>query len=108
MIDKSFTDTLEFVYKTYEGYLLMYWENQRIDFSLYTNEMLADPNDAIQYSMENLIYQLTSIEKDLPHCFDKSILRVKCEPMKKALSPLPKDCLHKIFNMMPLFISKMS
>ena len=72
---------------------------------MYTDEMLADPNDSIQYSMEHLIYQMQTITKDLPISFDKKILRVKCDPVKDELLPLPKQCLHRIFNMMPSFIS---
>ena len=57
---------------------------------MYTDEMLADPNDSIQYSMEHLIYQMQTITKDLPISFDKKILRVKCDPVKDELLPLPK------------------
>lgn len=41
----------------YEKYLKMYWENNRIDFSMFTDELLADPSDSIQYSIEVLAYQ---------------------------------------------------
>ena len=107
-IDKCFNDALEYVYDVYEKVLLMYWEDHRINFTMYTDDMLADPNDSIQYSMENLIYQMQTITNDLPVSFDKTILRVKCAPVKEELHPLPKECLHKIFNMMPKFITEMS
>ena len=45
------------MYDIYEKYLKMYWENLRIDYSLYTNELLADPSDSIQYSIELFVHQ---------------------------------------------------
>jgi len=29
----------------------MFWENEQIDFSLFTNEKLSDPCDSIQYTL---------------------------------------------------------
>ena len=39
------------IFDVYEKYLKMYWENARINYSLFTDEMLADPSDSIQYSI---------------------------------------------------------
>ena len=57
ILDDSFDNVHDFVDDMYERFLQIYWENQRIDFSLFTHDLLADPNDSIQFSIEVLAYQ---------------------------------------------------
>ena len=89
LLDKSFEDTTKFVYNIYEQYLVMFWENEQIDYSLYTDEQLSDPSDSIQYSLEHLIYQKELVNKELPFLLDKQILRVNAYNMKNMLEPKP-------------------
>ena len=37
ILDTSFDNVYEFIYEVYENYLKMYWENLRIDYSIFTN-----------------------------------------------------------------------
>ncbi len=57
IIDNSFQNVYQWTFKLYETYLKMFWENSRIDFTMFTNDLLADPSDSIQYSIELLCYQ---------------------------------------------------
>lgn len=108
ILDTSFENVDKFVYGIYEKYLLMYWENMRIDYSLFTNELLSDPNDSIQYSMEVLVNQKEIMEKDLPFMFDKELLRVNTREIKKHLMPFPVNSLNRLYADLPVYISKIS
>lgn len=37
IIDNSFDNVYEMAYQLYERFLLMYWENSRIDFNIFTS-----------------------------------------------------------------------
>lgn len=90
ILDNSFQTVYELTYGLYEKYLRMYWENNRIDFTIFTNDLLSDPSDSIQYSIELLMHQKQIIEKELPFLYDKSLLRVNAKELKTVLVPFPQ------------------
>ena len=89
LLEKSFDDTTQFIYKIYEKYLVMFWENEQIDFDLFTHEQLSDPCDSIQYTLEHLAYQKDIVLRELPFLLDKQILRVNAFTLKNLLEPKP-------------------
>jgi dynein heavy chain, axonemal len=106
LLEKSFEDTTQFIYKIYEKYLVMFWENEQIDYNIFINEQLSDPCDSIQYSLEHLAYQKEIVSKELPFLLDKQILRVNAYSLKNILEPQSNEILNKIYLSIPPEIKK--
>lgn len=86
----------------------MFWENNRIDFGLFTNQLLSDPSDSIQYSIELLMYQKDIVEKELPFLYDKELLRVNAKELKNVLIPFPQESLNRILGDLPIYLKQIS
>lgn len=97
LLEDCFDDVLDYIYDTYERFLLMFWENERINYSLFTNEQLSEPNESIQYTLEHLAYQKTTINQEVPFIIDKQLLRVQGYDLKNVLEPQPAQILQKIY-----------
>ncbi len=87
--------------------MIHYWQNQRIDYSLFTNELLGDPSDSIQYSLENLAHQKEEITAEMPYLFDRELLRINSTKVKDSLQDYPGECLNKLYGILPPYIYEM-
>ena len=75
---------------------------------MFTHDLLADPNDSIQFSIEVLAYQKELFEKEIPYIFDKELMRVNGAKLKETLVPLPGQCLNKLYLSLPLYLENLS
>jgi hypothetical protein len=51
LLETAFGEVTRFVYEIYENFLVKHWENEKIDYGLFTHEQLSDPSDSVQYSL---------------------------------------------------------
>ena len=109
IVEQSFSETTIFMENIFEKFLKIFWEDQRIDFSIFTDEkLLADPIDSIQYSLEHLVYQKQLFQESLPFILDKQLLRINSRRIRSFLQNFPSECLHKLYFLMPNHIKKIA
>lgn len=89
IIEKSFLQTTHFVESIFEKFLLMYWQDLRIDYQLFISDQLADPVDSIQYSLEHLAFQKKCFTEELPFIMDKQLLRVNSRKLRQKIQNYP-------------------
>lgn len=51
VLEQSFLEVTEWIEGIFERFLLMYWQDLRIDYKMFVSDKLADPIYTIQYSL---------------------------------------------------------
>jgi hypothetical protein len=54
LIERAFNKGEDFIRRHFKEFLMIFWENSRIDFQLFQNERLENPGDAYTYTLKQL------------------------------------------------------
>lgn len=104
-IDKAFENVNEF-FKSYRPYLLAYWQNEQINFSLLRDVRLNNPVETMTALAERFLRQRDEFKELLPDTREVGMIKVECKEVKRMLDPQPIEYFAELQKMLPNIIKK--
>lgn len=83
LLKKSF-NRANAIMEDFQGYLMMYYDNQQANLELFKDEQLFQPIESLGFTIELLEYQ-TNWLMQFPQSVDMGLIRVDCDYLRNIL-----------------------
>ena len=99
ILDSAYAKALSFL-EGMQRFLSIYWNNNRIDFSLLINEKLKQPTDMLIFTTKLFKLQKEKFE-EIPSTAFRGLLKLDNTKTRETLIPSPKQCLLRLEQIIP-------
>eukprot|EP01022_Parablepharisma_sp_SALTPOND_P004470 TRINITY_DN120355_c3_g1_i1.p1 TRINITY_DN120355_c3_g1~~TRINITY_DN120355_c3_g1_i1.p1 ORF type:complete len:4253 (+),score=509.78 TRINITY_DN120355_c3_g1_i1:57-12761(+) len=82
--------------KSFNKFLNIYWRNQNADLSLVFHDRVLKPAETLNNVLRLFEYQKKTFTEKIPETCNLGLLKINCEPTRKALLPVPGEYIGQI------------
>ena len=68
---------------------MIYWENSKLDLSIFQNEELVRPTENLSYTLQSFTRQIDVLKTEIPYMADINLLRIDFSETKNQIMPQP-------------------
>ena len=100
LLERAF-ERSEIYLSSFEPFLTIFWENQRVNPEIFKDETLSHPAESFHNALALLNYQREYLEREIPFQADLGLLRINSNDLKGKLIPSPQEIIDKLKSFMP-------
>jgi len=100
LFDEAFGRAEKFL-DSFAKFLMIYWENQRVNVEIFKSELLVRQSESIEYTLTLLNHQKEMLETEVPYQADLGLFRIDTSELRKEILPSPENLIKKLQLFMP-------
>lgn len=100
LLEEAFNRAENFL-DSFARFLMMYWENSKVNLDIFKSELLVRQSESIQFTLTLLNYQKELLEQEIPFQADLGLFRIDSSDLRNELLPSPDNLIRKLQGFLP-------